>query len=157
MEKSGFQIFPNQGFPLIVHHWYLLVDGGERTFYSNQIPGDEHVPIDISASRGPILKIFRCNIIYKKNAKRWWNRHLSITIRWKVIKLQRLMGQNRKKRKKEFPPIPVSFHWSVYLAACLFVFLSDFCLSVCLSVHLSICLMSFYRSCKDFMRLPICS
>ena len=36
---------------------------------------------DVSAFRKPILKIYRYNKIYKKNANRWWNRHISITIR----------------------------------------------------------------------------
>ena len=37
LKKSGFQIFPNQGFPLIVHHWYLPVHGGGKIIYSSQI------------------------------------------------------------------------------------------------------------------------
>ena len=28
LKKSGFQIFPNQGFLFIVHHWYSLMRGG---------------------------------------------------------------------------------------------------------------------------------
>ena len=68
VEKSKFQIIPNQSFLLIMYHWYLLVHGGGKTIYSSQIPSDWRVMSDISACRGSILKVLRCNIIYKNKA-----------------------------------------------------------------------------------------
>ena len=66
----------------------------------------------------------------------------------KSYEASKIAGSESENRKKEFPPIPASFHHSVYFAArlfvgTLFVLLSDFmsvCLSDCLSLCLPVCL-----------------
>ena len=84
----------------------------------------------------------------------------------KSYEASKINESESEKKKKEFPPIPASFHHSVYFAAgsfvgTLFVLLSDFlsvCLSDCLSLCLPVCLS--YVFLKELQRLhetTICS
>ena len=63
----------------------------------------------------------------------------------------KVKGSESEKKKKEFPPIPVSFHHTVYYAVFLFVGISLclivwLCLTVCPSIPLSVCLSVFRLS-----------
>ena len=151
LKKSGFQIIPNQGFLLIVHHWYLLLFGGGGTIFNSQIPSSWHVLSDISASPGPILKYLDVLLSTRMQNDRGIGISLSQFVKKiQSFKVSKTNGSESEKQKKEFPPIPVSFHQCLlrYLSVCQYISLSYyliFCLSVCicLSVYLSVCFTSF--------------